>query len=130
MKLVDTSAWIESLRPDGDRAAGERLRALLLAGDAAWCAMVKLELWNGARGDHEKRVLREMEDHVIELDMTGAVWTQAYELARKSRSAGLTVPTADILIAACARHHGVALEHMDSHYDSLAKPYRSLARLS
>ena len=121
MKLVDTSAWIESLRPDGNRVTGDRVRALLLSGDAAWCAMVKLELWNGARGDHEKRVLRDMEDHIIELEMTAAVWTRAFDLARKARSAGLTVPATDILIASCARHHGVALEHMDGHYDGLAK---------
>jgi predicted nucleic acid-binding protein len=121
MKLVDTSAWVESLRPDGNRETAERVRALLLAGEAAWCAMVKLELWNGARGDHEKRVLRDMEEHIVELDMPAAVWNQAFDLARKTRIAGLTVPATDLLIAACARHHGVALEHRDAHYDSLAK---------
>ncbi len=50
MTLVDTSAWIESLRPSGDRAVAERVRSLLVNGDAAWCAMARLELWNGAWG--------------------------------------------------------------------------------
>jgi predicted nucleic acid-binding protein len=33
--------------------------------------------------------------------------------------AGKTAPAVDVLIAACARHHRVALEHADSHFDFL-----------
>ena len=120
MKLVDTSAWIESLRPAGNRAVSDRVRALLNSGDAAWCAMVRVELWTGARGDHEKRVLREMETHLPELELTAAVWTRACDLARKARTAGHTVPPTDILIAACAKHYGVDVEHHDNHFDTLA----------
>lgn len=119
MKLIDTSAWIESLRPAGDAAVGERVRALLVNGEAAWCPMVKLELWNGARGDHEKRVLQDMGETLIELEMPPAVWTRSVDLARKARAAGHTIPSTDILIAACARHHKVAIEHADAHFDIL-----------
>ncbi len=119
MTLVDTSAWIESLRPSGDRAVAERVRSLLVNGDAAWCAMVRLELWNGALGDHEKAVLRDMEKNLIDLEMPPGVWDLAFELARKARGAGHSVPPADILITACARHHHVAIEHKDVHFDTL-----------
>jgi predicted nucleic acid-binding protein len=117
--LVDTSAWIESLRPSGDRSVAGRVRSLLVNGDAAWCAMVRLELWNGARGDHEKAVLRDMERNLIELDMTPAVWDTAFELARKSRVAGHTSPSTDILITACAMVYHVPIEHKDGHFDML-----------
>jgi predicted nucleic acid-binding protein len=30
------------------------------------------------------------------------------------------IPASDILICACARHHGVAIEHADAHFDRLA----------
>jgi hypothetical protein len=33
------------------------------------------------------------------------------DLARRARRAGKTVPASDILICACARQHGVAIEH-------------------
>ena len=121
MTIVDTSAWIESLRPDGDPAVSERVRSLLAAGEAAWCPMVRLELWNGARGEHEKRVLREMERQLMDFEISPAVWAQAFDLARKTRAAGQTVPPVDILIAACAAHHGVALEHCDAHFDVLKR---------
>ena len=53
--LVDTSSWIEALRSSGRADVRERVRVLLLNGLAAWCDMVAVELWNGARGDYEKK---------------------------------------------------------------------------
>jgi predicted nucleic acid-binding protein len=55
-----------------------------------------------------------------ELELTPAVWARACDLARKAREAGHTVPPTDILIVACARQHGVGIEHCDSHFDVLA----------
>ena len=119
MVLVDTSSWIHSLRPDGDEAVTERVRALLMAGEAAWCAMVRLELWSGARGDHERRVLADMETHLPDLNITTDVWRSACLLAKKARKAGKTIPATDLLIAACARFHHVSVEHVDKHFEML-----------
>jgi len=116
LTLVDTSAWIHSLRPQGDAQITARVRGLLVQGDAAWCPIVKLELWNGARGEHEKAVLREMEKTLPELDISADVWTCACDLARKVRKAGFTVPATDLLVIACARHHRAAVEHADTHF--------------
>jgi predicted nucleic acid-binding protein len=120
MKLVDTSAWIHSLRPDGDPAVAERVRAALESGEATWCAMVRLELWNGARGDREKKVLRDMEATLSDLPITDEVWQLAMQLAQQARAKGWTVPATDLLVAACAQHHEAGLEHADSHFDQIA----------
>jgi predicted nucleic acid-binding protein len=80
-----------------------------------------LELWNGAGGDREKKVLRGFERLLPELAIDDAVWNAAFDLARRARSAGISVPATDILIAACARHHDVELEHADSDFSSLGK---------
>ena len=45
---------------------------------------------------------------------------RAAALARLAREKGVTVPATDLLVAACARHHGVSLEHNDSHFDLIA----------
>ena len=116
MTLIDTSAWIHSLRADGDADVRDRVRALLESGHAAWCPLIRLELWNGARGDHEKRVLREMDLFVTDLEISPAVWRAAENLAQKARAAGKTIPATDILVAACARVHGVVIEHVDEHF--------------
>jgi predicted nucleic acid-binding protein len=120
MVLVDTSSWIHFLRPDGDAAVRARVEAVLQAGTARWCPLVRLELWNGAGGDREKKVLREFERLVPELAITPDVWNDAYDLARRCRAAGATIPATDLLIDACARHHGAALEQADSDFDQIA----------
>ena len=120
MKLIDTSAWIHALRPGGDQGVTGRVRALLEAGEAAWCPMIRVELWNGAQGEHEKRVLREMGRQLIELPISQEVWKHAVELACDARSKGKAVPTTDILIAACAICHGVPIEHTDEHFGLIA----------
>ena len=99
----------------------ERVRFLLEAGEATWCPIVRLELWNGARGAHENRVLRDMERDLPELCIDSVVWRVAYDLARKARRRGITAPATDVLIAACARHHAAAIEHDDEHLTALVK---------
>ena len=121
MVLVDTSSWIHFLRPDGDSAVRARVDGLLRAGTAGWCTLVRLELWNGAGGERERKVLREFERLVPELAITAEVWNEACELARRCRAAGVTVPATDLLIAACARHHGAQLEQSDGDYEAIAR---------
>jgi len=122
MVLVDTSSWIHLLRADGDKAVRRRVEVLLESGSACWCPMVRLELWNGARGDRDKKVLRDFEQRLPELSMTDEVWELAYSLAQKARAGRATAPASDVLIAACARFHNVALEHSDSDFDRLLTP--------
>ena len=85
----------------------------------AWCPPVRLELWNGIGNDNERRILREFEAVIPSYAVTSEVWDQSYELASLCRKAGKTVPVTDVLIAACARHHGVEIEHTDAHFDVL-----------
>ena len=58
MKLVDTSAWIHQMRSKGDPLVRARVEELLQAGEAAWCAMVRLEVWAGVGDERERRALR------------------------------------------------------------------------
>lgn len=119
MVLVDSSSWIHMLRPDGDAKVRSRVEALLTAGEACWCPMVRLELWNGAGGERERKVLRDLERLLPELPIDAEVWKLAYDLARGLRVKGITVPNTDLLIAACAQHHEAELEHADSDFDRI-----------
>jgi predicted nucleic acid-binding protein len=119
LTLVDTSAWVHALRPDGDPAVANRVRDALERGEAAWCSLVQLELWNGARGGHEHSVLRELFQVLPELAIDGQVWDGAYHLARKARAHGITAPATDIVVVACARRHEASLLNADVHFDLL-----------
>ena len=120
MILVDSSSWIHFLRPNGDPMVRSRVEAALTSGEACWCPLVRLELWNGAAGDRDRKSLRDFEAVLPELAVDDEVWAGAYELARRARSAGVSVPATDILIAACARRHGADLETADSDFERLA----------
>jgi hypothetical protein len=60
--LVDTSSWIEALRFAGRANVRERVRVLMTDARAAWCDMVAVELWNGAKGNYERQRLSERKD--------------------------------------------------------------------
>ena len=107
------------LRPQGDSTVRRRVEAALTAGQACWCPLVQLELWNGARGQQERKVLRDFARTLPELPIDAGVWQEAYDLSRRARSRGVTVPSTDVVIAACARYHGAVLESADTDFDLL-----------
>lgn len=119
--LVDSSAWIEALRERGDAATRRRVGELVAAGEARICDLVLVELWNGARGREDHETLRRIEADVEMVPTTAGVWSEARRLARESRSAGLTIPAADLVVAACAAEHRLGILHRDTHFDLLAK---------
>jgi predicted nucleic acid-binding protein len=117
--LVDTSSWIHFLRPKGNEDVRKRVASALTDGEACWCPMIRLELWNGAQGQKESAVLRDLERGIAELTIDDDVWAVSFDLGRRARAKGISVPATDILIAACALHHGAAIETCDSDFDML-----------
>ncbi len=121
MILVDTSCWVDALRIHGSSVVKTRLTQLVRNGEAAWCAVVRLELWAGVGDAHERKVLKEFEQFIPELEIHFEVWDLACDLASRGRRTGKTFPASDLLIAACARHHGVAVESADARFAVLMK---------
>ena len=66
-------------------------------------------------------MLREMERTLVDLPIAPAVWDTAHELARTARARGITVPTVDLVVQACANHHGAPLLHADEHLSRLGE---------
>jgi hypothetical protein len=115
LTLIDTSSWIEALRRTGRAEVRERVARLMSEGRAAWCDLVALELWNGARGGYERDQLQRLGQELVLLPTTALAWSRARALADRCRSAGNTVPATDLIIAACALVHGADVEHCDAH---------------
>ena len=86
MKLVDTSSWIEYLRGRNSVVA-DRVRDLMREDEAGLCEMVLVELWNGARGEVEERVLRDLQEVLPVLPIGSVVWLKAMSVAQECRSA-------------------------------------------
>lgn len=122
--LIDTSAWVDFFRADGDPKVFAEVEDLVLQGRACLADIVRLELWNGARSARDQRLLARLERELQLIPTSPDVWSAARDLARVLRAAGVTVPAADLLISACARHHGLELLHRDAHFDRIARAMR------
>jgi predicted nucleic acid-binding protein len=121
MVMVDSSYWVHYFRVRGDAAVRGRVIQLLQEGEAAWCPLIRLELWNGAGSESDRRALREHELWVPDLPINEGIWADACALASLSRRRGQTVPATDVLIAACARHYQVRIESLDTHFEFLMR---------
>lgn len=119
--LVDSSMWVHQLRKAGDSSKRDRVNALLEAGEAAWCPVVRLELWRGVTNDAERKTLRRYEALLPDYAITTETWERAIRLADRGRAAGVSAPLADLLIFACAQLNDLEIAHDDEHFDSLAK---------
>ena len=119
--LIDTSAWIEALRPTGNVLVRERVRDLLAEGRAATCEMIVLELAGGTRTEEEYRELCEDLEALQQFRITESVWGSAYRIAYMLRRKGVSIPATDQLIAAVALNYTCSLLHSDKHFDLLAR---------
>ena len=61
MKLVDTSAWVEFLRRQGDPQAKKAVATLLEDGLTAYTCPIRFELLSGARPDEEADLQRALD---------------------------------------------------------------------
>ena len=109
------SRFASSGRTNSERACA----SLGNFGQAVECPIIRVELWAGVGKDHERQMLREMEQRIPDLVINDEVWDLACELADRCRKAGKRVPPNDLIIEACARFHGVEVEAADAHFDFL-----------
>jgi predicted nucleic acid-binding protein len=120
MVLVDSSAWIESLRRNGDIRVKLAVEGLLEAYEAQWCSPVRLEVLGGARPG-ERAHLGKRFSVIPYRPSCEDDWDRAIALAWRLRSRGLTVPWLVVLTAAIAIHDGVRLYTIDAHFHEIAK---------
>ena len=122
--LIDSSAWIPLFRRN--HPAAPRLRAriaqLQANGEAATTEPVKLELLRGARDAADYQQLKALLGSLTLLTVTPERWEEAAQLGfRLLRQHGITVPSADLIIAAVAMAHSATLVYRDGDFDLIAK---------
>ena len=121
MQLADTSAWQIARRlPDLHLAFNQKM----VRGLIGTCAMVSLELLQGARNgrefDERKVQLDELPDCPIAAKEWGRALDVYRELAHQGGAHQRSVGHADLLIAAAAESAGVELLHYDEDFDRIA----------
>lgn len=83
--------------------------------------MIMLELLGGTRTPKEYQELQEELQALRFAKENEQVWRSAWQLSFELRRKGLTIPSADILIASVALHYGYHLLHADQHFELIPK---------
>jgi predicted nucleic acid-binding protein len=115
MTLIDTSAWIEFLRPNGDVDVKLAVGDLVRLGQAAFTCPVRYELQSGAR-PNEQSALDVLFGVTTHLPVEAADWNRAAQLRSTLIRNGKTVALADLLIFCVAERHGIPFISKDGHF--------------
>jgi len=122
MFLIDSSAWIEYLRPDGSPKAKDRVEEILRREEAITCGIVVVELLRGAT---DKRYYQSLKDSLMALPQTPldeTVIQRAAEWGFLIDRRHKTVPTTDLIIGASAYKKAIVL-HCDKDFELLASTF-------
>ncbi len=120
MELVDTSVWIEFLRPRGSKPVQRRLQPIIQTGQAATTEWIVLELMTGLRAGEDPKILLEVFAPLTHYPISHGEWSSAWELAAHLRKKGVTPSAADCLIATAAMENGARLIHCDADFEAIA----------
>ncbi len=116
--LIDTSAWIEFFRSQGDPAIKSRVADLIALGAAAYTCPVRYELVLGAR-PKELPDLHQALGFSNWVVATPVHWDRSAELAGKLRAKGFNFPALDLLIATVAAAGKLPLLARDAHFSAI-----------
>jgi predicted nucleic acid-binding protein len=118
--IVDTSAWIEFFRRDGEPAVKFAVRNLLDEFEATLCGPVELEFLGGALRN-EKDKLQAWFNILPYARNDQKLWRKAADLYSNARSKGLTIPWNDALIATITFEQNCRVYAIDKHFNSMGE---------
>jgi predicted nucleic acid-binding protein len=119
MFLIDSSLWIEYLRPKGSKKIKERVKEILQKEEAVSCGVVVVEILRGAKNEKDFRSLHESLTSLPQIPIDGAVIERASQWGFLLDRRGKSVSTTDLLIAA-ASYKKACLLHADRDFEIIS----------
>jgi hypothetical protein len=119
MVLVDTSAWIELHRRDGNPAVKFAVRGLLDEFEATLCGPVEMEYLGGARPAERER-LQAWCNILPYVRNDQKLWRKAAANFALLKQKGVTAPWNDVLIATIALEADCRVYAVDKHFAAMA----------
>ena len=123
MKLIDSSAWIEYYRKDGKKEYKDSISSAIRSNTAAVNGVIQLEILVFTKTESEYNAISSDFDAVHNLELNEKVFQKASEMGFNLRRKGITIPSADLIIAANAIVTESQLIHFDKHYTYIAEHY-------
>jgi len=119
MFLIDSSVWIEYLRPKGSKKVKDRLREILQKEEAVSCGVVVVEILRGTKNEEDFQSLHDSLMSLPQIPIDDAVIERASKWGFFLDRKGKTVSTTDLLIAAAAYKKGKLL-HLDHDFEVIS----------
>ncbi len=119
MFLIDSSAWIEYLRPKGSPRVRERLREILQKEEAVSCGVVVAEILRGAKNEKDFQALQDSLTSLPQIPIDGDVIERSSRWGFLLDRKGKSVSTTDLIIAAAA-YKKARLLHADSDFEMIS----------
>lgn len=113
--IADTCAWIAYFRREASLLKDE-LETALKNGSVVLCGPVMYELTQGIKSEKERSLVIDALRSLRYLEMSDALWLKAADISGRLRRRGKTVPLSDVLIAAIAIDHDLAVLTIDKHF--------------
>ena len=119
MFLIDSSAWIEYLRPKGSVKVKERIREVLRREEAVSCGVVTVEILRGAKNEKDFHALRYSLTSLPQISLDDAVIERASQWGFILDRKGKVASTTDLLIASAA-YKKARILHLDNDFEMIA----------
>jgi len=119
MFLVDSSVWIEYLRPKGSPNVKERVRTILQKEEMVSCGIIVVEILRGAKNEKDFESLRESLMSLPQIPIDDTVIERASRWGFLLDRKGKVVSTSDLIIASAA-YKKARLLHSDRDFGTIA----------
>lgn len=116
--LPDTSVWIAYFK-NCDTGLTALLEGFLLQDRVCINGVILAELIQGIRNLPEKKILADLMSALHALEIPMADWRLAGEMSSNLRQKGITLPLADVAIAANAIRNKVKMLTFDKHFNEM-----------
>ena len=123
MKLIDSSAWIEYYRKEGNTEYKAWISGAIQNNAAAVNGIIQVEILIFTKTQSEYDFVSSDFSGLHNLILDDHVFQKASEIGFDLRRKGVTIPGTDLIIAACAIVSNAELIHFDSHYKYIAEHY-------
>lgn len=119
--IVDTSAWIESFRPQSEKVFINFVKDLILKGRILVPGIIKTELLRGTKNKKEYNQLNDLLKGLEYLPVSDDFWGKLSRFSFRLFRKGVTVPLTDTYIALLGIENNASILHRDKHFDLIAE---------
>jgi len=121
--IIDTSAWIESFRPQGNEKIRNTVKRLLHDSVILIPGIIRTELLRGTKNKKEYNQLSDLLGSLEYLPVHDTFWEKVAQFSFDLFRTGMTIPLTDTYIALLTMENKVKLIHCDRHFDLIAKKF-------